>query len=564
MADVIVGLVDVAGPAITLSEISGSANADPFPAALNDMRAFETPVLGGAVVYVDEPTYPDQPAVIAGNFLFDYYYRIWVIPDILNASNPVEGVPIPFLVWNAYPQPLTNTLDSIDTVDATGLSLDLSPGDVFRAVEIKEVNVTIGPTAPLQIAAEFDFNFDLGVGRFYFRATIADFVQMIPDPPVTETWGWLTDVIPSRANVEQRIGLRATPKRSIKYGFLLENEVERRRQYQRWYKSLGKPIILPFYQYQTRITAPSLTGDSKLYFDPALTDLRDGEFLMLMHEATNTGYLIKIDTVDPDGVTTQSPLQVDVPKGWIVAPTFRMRLNDRTGLTMKQVTGHIDVTATGLDYRALFSRPGSAAVISTFDGLQVLDKRPIAVDQSPEAFDANYEVVAGDTGVEGIYVSWPHPVVAMTRQWTIRRRQNPVDMDWWRDFLDGCNGQRVPFLLPTWFEDLVAAEAPTPGTALLRIAGTDYATLYFPHDTFQRLQIETEAGIIWRKVVTADVNPDGSTTLGLDVPFGGTLDDVAISKISFLNRVRLSGDTVTLTHDRLRTQIELATVTVDV
>lgn len=564
MADVIVGLVDVAGPAITISEISGSANLDPFPVALNDMVGFDVPMIGAAMTAPPSTVYPDVPAVIAGNFLFDYYYRIWVLPEVLNAQNPVTDVPIPFAIWNAFPQPLINPLNAILPTNALGLTLDFSPGDEWRAIEYREVNVTITPAAPLTIAAEFEFDFGDGTGLFFFNATIADFVQMIPDDTVTETWSWLTDVMASRNNTEQRISLRATPRRTIKYGFLLENEDERRRQYQRWYKSLGSRIILPFYQYHTRLTQDSLSGASKLWFDPAKTDVRDGEFVIVMDEATVTGHLVKLETVEADGATTDSPLTFDAFARLIVAPTFTSRLNDRTGLTMKQVTGHIDVQATVLTYRASFKRPGSEAVILTYDGLPVLHLRPIAAGETPELFDANYDTVDSETGVEDIFVSWPHPVVGTSRKYTIRRRQNPAEMDWWRDFFDTVLGQREPFLMPTWFPDLVVAEDPGPGTGILRIVNKDYASRYFPYDTFKRLQIETEAGIIWRKVLAVTENPDGSASLQLDITFGGTPDDVTINRVSFLNLVRLSTDTVTLTHGRLRTQIELPTRTVDV
>lgn len=562
MANVFAGVVDAAEPAITFTEISGSANADPFPAGFADTAAADVPVAVPAMNYPAAEAYADVPGVIAGNFVFDYYYRIWVLPEVLDAQNPLYDVPVPFALWNAYPQPAVNNLVTIDRIQADGLLLDFDVGEAFRAVEYREVNVTITPAAGLTIDAEFAFNFDIGTGRFYFNATIADFVQMVPDPPVVETWQWLTDVIASRNNTEQRIGLRATPRRTIKYGFLLENETERRRQYQRWYKSLGNPIILPFYQYHTKLLATSLVGEDKLYFDPAKTDLRDGEFLIVMNEATVTGYLLKIATVDADGATLVTPLQFDATKGLLVAPTFNARLHDRTGLTMDKVTGHLEVNATVLTYRPAFKRPGSAAVIASYDDMPVLDLRPIAVGETPETFDASYDIVDSDTGLQRMFVSWPHPVVNSTRKWTIRRRQNPGEMDWWRDFLDTVLGQREPFLMPTWFADLTLAEMPGVGTGQLRITNQDYASLYFPYDTFQRLQLETDAGILWRKVLAVTPNPDGTTTLQLDIGFAD-LAEVAISKVSFLNRVRLAADTVTLTHDRLRTQIELATRTVD-
>lgn len=534
------------------------------PSAGNLVSGVEAPATVGAAATPTVTTIANVPGVLPGHFLFDFYYRIWVIPQTINAQNPSIGAPIPFAIWNAYPQPLTNTLTSIADVAGDGLEFDFDVGDVWKAIEYKVVNITITPAAPIEIAAEFTFSFSSGSEKLFFNASIADFVQMVPDPPVEETWAWLTDIIPARDGTEQRIALRSTPRRSIKYAFVLENEFERRRQYNRWYKSLASRIVLPYYQYSTPLTAGSSVGSSSLYFDPARTDLRDGEFALVYDALTDNGYLVKIDTVEVDGVTTDTPLTFEPSVGMVIAPAFTSRLLDKTGLSMYLVTGKVDLAAEALNSRVLFSRPGSTAVINTYDGYPVLDIRPIGTGETPELFQANYEVVDGETGIQAIYSAWPHPAVHTTRQYTIRRLQNPGEMDWWRDFLGGLYGQREPFLQPTWFPDLYLASAPAPGDPGITITGSDYVSLYFPYDAFKRLQLETAAGIIWRKVLTAVDNGDGTSTLTFDTPIGGTPDDATISRISYLNLVRLSSDTITLSHGRIRTQIELPTRTVDV
>lgn len=549
------GVMLMTQPAITQPLPDEVADFQPFWLAPGELGALVNPPAFEA---------DSIPAVLAGHFLFDYYYRIWVLPEVMNAQNPLVGVPIPFAIWNAYPQPVTNALESIIATSDTGLIFDFDVADDWKAIEYKVVHITITPDAPNEIAASFELGFEEGVGFFYFNAALVDFVYMVPDPPVTEVWAWLTDVIASRDNTEQRIGLRSTPRRSIKYGFMLEDETERRRQYGRWFRSVGGRIALPYYQYATKLTEPSLVGDSKLWFDPAMTDVRDGDLVIVLEEATMTGYVVKLDTVEADGATTVNPLAFAPTAKMIVAPAFVSMLADRSGLTMRTVTGHIDISAQALGYRTPFKRPGSTAVIETYDDIPVLHLRPVAVSETPEIFDANYETVDSDTGLQEIYVSWPHPDVGTARKWSIRRRQNPVEMDWWRDFLDDALGQRDPFLMPTWFADLVLAADPAVGATQLVVTAPDYSSLYYPFETFKRLQLETEAGIIWRRVTGVTDNPGGTTTLNLDTALGGTAPEVAISKISFLNLVRLASDNVTLTHDRLRSQIELTTKTVDV
>ncbi len=515
----------------------------------------------GAVVVPDFWEGPEVTAGMSHGFVGDFYYRIWAIPETLEVQNPRLNTDIPFLIWNAYPY--ENDLTDIAVTDGDGLELDVAPVSEFRPIELRTINLQITPSAPIQIDAVFEFIFAEGSALFYFSANIADFVQMVPDPPVQEVWSWLTDIIAARNGAEQRIALRATPRRSIRYSFMLENETERRRQYNRWFKSLSTRLVLPYYQYATALTQAVASGGDRLYFDPTRTDLRDGEFALLYDTATEQGFLVKLTTVEADGATLDSPITFDATITMIIAPAFTSRLADRTGFDMQKVTGKITVQGESLVSREAFSRPGSEAVIPTYDGLPVLNIRPISVGDNPETFDANYEVIDGRTGVQDIFSAWLHTEVIMTRKWTIRRLQNPGEMDWWRDFLDLIRGQQNPFLIPTWFADLALASAPTPSTTQLLITGSDYAALYFPYETFKRLQIETAAGVIWRTVLSAVDNGDGTTTLELNLPFGASADDVLISKVSFLNMVRLASDTVTLQHERVRTQIELTTRTID-
>ncbi len=100
-------------------------------------------------------------------------------------------------------------------------------------------------------------------------------------------------------------------------------------------------------------------------------------------------------------------------------------------------------------------------------------------------------------------------------------------------------------------------------TSTLIIAASDYPLLYWPFETYKRLQFETTSGVVWRKVLSVVQNLDGTATLTLNTPLGATPEEVDISKVSFLNLVRLASDIVTLTHGKIRTDIELSTRTVD-
>ena len=506
----------------------------------------------------------DLPPGKVSNSLYavgDILYRIWVIPDIMRVQNPRIGVGIPFDVWNAYPWP--NTLTAVHG-GLAGLELDFDPPVSLNEVELRRFHITITPAAPIQIDTTFIFDFEYGDGTLNFQASIADFVQMVPDPPVTEYWDWLTDVMTTWDGSEQRISLRATPRRSTNYSFPLETDIERQRQWNRWYKSLATRLVLPYYQYATVLTQRSAIGADKLFFDPAKTDVRAGEFGILLDTANEQGYLVQFASLEADGAVLEAPITFDAQAGWVIAPAFTSRLADGSGLRMRTISGKITIDAEQLDIREEFKRPGSTAPIDVFDGLNVLNRRPLADEDVPETFNVNYEVMDGGVGVMEIKSSWLHPVVSGARKFLIHRYSEPQEMDYWRDFLDAARGQQNPFLFSTWRDDLMLAVKPELGTNQLVVTNTDYPSMYFPYESFRRVQIELMNGtLLWRRVQTATDNGDGTVTLELSGTFGTNPGDNDIRKISFLEQVRLGSDRVKLVHYHLDTIIELQIQTVD-
>jgi len=507
--------------------------------------------------------WPVYASAMVRGWLADSYYQIWVIPAVLVAQNPRVNVPIPFNIWNAYP--FTNEVVSIVGTDDTGLQLSFEPGDAWRGIEYKEVSITILPSAPIQIEASYLFNFEAGVGRFRFEAVIADFVQMRPDPPVTEAWDWLTDIITGYDGSEQRISLRKSPRRSTTYEIGLENEDDRRRQYNRWFKNLATRLVFPYYQYSSRVTQTSLIGASNVYFDTTITDVRAGGYIVVLNEETETGALVKILSVFDTYIVSDSPLQFNITAGSIAAPAYSSRIANQTGYDWFQVHGRLKVEAQVLDIQEEFSRPGSVAVIETLNGLPILTERPVATDgPSSDRFDINYEIIDSQTGLLDIKASWPHPYITFLRRFAVRRHAEPIKMDYWRDFLDIVRGQWKAFYFPSWLEDLVVIEPPTAASNSLRVYSDDYVAAYFPYETYKQIQIELRDGrLLHRTVLTAVNDVPGENTLSLSVAFGTDPEDLDIVKVSFLNLVRLGTDRVNLLHRHLRTEIELNIRTTD-
>lgn len=547
--------------AVLIAQLYGVAGL-PFAPAWHDNGSEVT-----SVVPQSGPATVDQipgPAFNVGideqEFLYDFYFRIWVFPLRLEVRNPRTGVDIPFAIWNAYPW--KNKLTSISGTGTDGITLDLEEPSQFREIEYRTVNLQILPSAPLSIEAIFNFIFENGEGAFTFIANRASVLSIIPDVPVNETWQWLTDVMVATDGTEQRVALRAVPRRKMNAKLIALSEEEIMDNIKKALFDFGSQVVIPYFQYSTTTTADAPSGSVDLAFDPAKTDLREGEYLFIM---TKDGQeLVKIETLGVAGATVDAPISINVPLGSIVAPAFASVVDNKSSISRYSVNdaAEIEVNSTSSQARADFKRPGSDVVITTFEGYAILDKRPLADDKVQDLYDQGYERFDYNTGSIEQITRWLFTRQEGPRSYLIHRATQPETLDYWRDFLDTTRGMLNPFLLPTYRRDLFVAAKPDDAYISLLIAGSDYGALLWPNAPFKRLYLWTDAGQVPVTVTNVSLTEDGDTlcTLANAMPTGEAYRN--ISFISFLLKCRLASDEVQLEHHGLETILNLAVRTI--
>jgi len=545
----------------------GNTSDNPLvSAAVEDTCEYAVHLSGGSVGAITNPS-PTGPSAAADGCLIygnygEIYFRVWAIPAFLNPINPGRNVPIPFLLWNAYT--VKNYLNTVGGTGQTGLTTDIVVSETFEPVEEREFNITIEDDAPFSISATYIFTFTYNSVTMLFEVVVINWLEEIPDFPVLEQWEWLTDVIRTADGSEQRISIRNQPRRRLEGMILIKDDVDREEQLRRWYELMEATTVIPFYQYATRITQDSVITDTKIYFDPAKTDVRAGEKVIIYHPQDDTSFPLELTAMAADGATLD-PLTYNVYAGDLIAPAFDCHLDNRTGVQMTQVAGQLRLRAQTAEYRDDFDRPGSTATITTYDSLDVMDRIPLAsrgfVD---EIVDMGPAIIDNESGVIDRSSPWLHASVDGVRKWIFNRKTNPTEMDWWRDFLTARHGMRVSFLMPTWREDLFLDTDPSAGVLQFDVEGLDYHNRYSEFDTYKRLQlINPDGDIIYRTVDYTTSSPGGITTITLTsaMPVDSSWENGFT--ISFLHRVRLNSDRVRLTHGPMDTEIELSIRTVD-
>lgn len=500
-------------------------------------------VLPVASVYIDTPLFPAAQVRSHLHFWGDYYQRIWISPLTARLSNPKLGFDYDFFVFNAFDRP--NALIDYVATDLEGVEF-VEAGDMpisFAPIQFKTLHYTITPNAPATIDGRFDFEFTMGEGGFDLFALVLGVLTALPNEPMTEVWSWHSVIETSRNGSEQRMAWRDQPRTQMAYAVRVLDDNDRRKSYQQLFSFASRSVLVPMFQYLTKLDAAAGIGDTRLYFDLTQSDVRADEYVVLFNRSTDLHVIAQISTLNADGVNLVTPLSIEVdPEFWEVLPGRSMRLPNRSALGMGAVDGGATFKGESNVYREL-KRPGSAVTLETYDGIPVLWRRPIAQQDIDETFDNETEVLDNESAQPVQRSNFTNPFIISTKQWELDRE---VDIDWWRTFLDYTKGMVRPFLMPTWREDLPLFEQPELGDTQLLTTNTDYAD-YFTYNAYRYVQIWSKAGVIYRKVNAVNFD-DYGVVLSLDEGIGDTVGSNEDLVVSFLNLTRLNNDDVTIEH----------------
>lgn len=490
--------------------------------------------------------------IFAGSHYNDFWLRLWVIPKVLQLVNPQLNSNIPFHLWNTFTS--VQALNSILVSGSSVLSFDIAPPDPINDSQYLEANLQIGP-GEATVDATVSFAYPDVSGILRVIAAVSSTFNLIPDVPVTERWNFLTDIITAYDGSEQRVSLRRYPRIDQAFDVEIINEQQRREQYNLLRKNISVQAVIPMYQYATPITATTLAGGSKIFFDPARCNAREGQFLAVVNTTDERSFLGVVTTIEADGaiLNTAAGEEISGPS-WVVIPTITCLIEDGSGIRMDSVSGRLSVKGSSLVDPSLV-RPGATRTPTLLNGIPVLDRRPLA--GANEDFEYEREVIDNQTGMRDLNSSHIHPRVVGNRSFVIQRVTDPDEMDYWRSLFDTVRGAQGTFLLSTYFPDLTLEQTQTipNGASQFIVNEGDYTTLFQQYGSWEHIEIgygdnphDGNNPRTQHRVTSATANIDGTATIGFTpaIPIGPDYDG-KINRISFLVRCRAS-DTIAWRH----------------
>lgn len=496
----------------------------------------------------------------------DFHYRVWAIPNEMSLRNPALGVNIPIKLWNTWPFPPTNTYVATSLLDLTGVTADILPGTLIRSFGYPTVNLQLNTDAGLKMNGLVQFEFVQGVGFLRLIVERASVVPVVPDAPVTEKWTWRSQVMVSENGTEQRVSLSPAPRKTTDFNLTVIYPDEANSVIKQLFGDSASAIVLPQYQYLAGLKFDAAVSSTVVVAPIAPGDLRPGSSVLIVDNRSGVSELNTVTSVvAPDIITLDTPLASNFRRGSWVVPAFATFLNRRTEFERSPADGYakLSTQAVDADIQSPFVRPEAMVVLPTFNGLPLLEDRPIVVGGSVGAvYDSGINRL--DYGGKlTVIAPWSHTQVELAREYLLDRFFSPTDLDRWRSFFDYTRGRTKPFYTPSFRPDLAPGEIPAEGAGQIKLSDNSYSSVFFGKTVFDQVAIYTAGGVHYTSILSAsadEFNID-TITFATPLPFGPEWTD--IERISFLMRCRMASDEVELEHFQLHSYIRFGIRTTD-
>jgi len=476
---------------------------------------------------------------IATSYFDDYYNRIHVVPRVFDIGNLLSVQTRYAAVWNAYLTP--QALSSIDESGTTGLTESgIVAPTTFAPLEERAFAVTVDTEGPATINAEYTFVFALESPTLDVTGRRVVVFGYAPDwsEPVRERLAWLTDVLPSLAGTEQRVGLRGVPRRSIEYAITTRDRTESIRletMLLGWQSRLWAVPVWTDPQ-----TLASTLPSGSLSISCATTGYEfSSAGLLLLWAGPHDYEALGIASVGSGVLNLAAATLKDWPAGTRIYPVRLGRMPDRQ--KFRRETGHHLTGTLSFDF---IDHPGVAAADSgdTFLGYRVYAGRTNWAEPVDVEALRTLEIIDYDTGTPWVDDLSGLASLLKSWHWTIGTRSEVVALRAW---LHARSGRLVPFWSATQGDDMEIVAPIGASDSSITIRNIGYSRFIDCRIDRRHLVIETVAGARYYRTITGSSEVDSETeTLAIDSALGVLLQVSDMRSVRFLQLSRLDSDDV--------------------
>jgi hypothetical protein len=213
----------------------------------------------------------------------------------------------------------------------------------------------------------------------------------LAEAPLKQVYEWKTDVIRAYDGQEQRVLVRPKPRCNLEYKIVFTSDAKIRAQRANLFTSISSPMVFPLWHEAFYLNAQAPQGTRDLYGDFSLRDFRVGDFLLLVSAKNAHSELVKVFFESDDHIILENVLNANFPPGTTAYPCEVAHINDGTKISRFPVNAaQMVVAGKAIELKSLGGRTAS---LTTFDGLPLLDIRPLNNSLVDDAFTINSEEI---------------------------------------------------------------------------------------------------------------------------------------------------------------------------
>lgn len=324
--------------------------------ALSGVAPVELAAAPGAVFGpVDASWLPTFVGELAqGHGEITWFERIHVEPYYQDLGFLVQAQTIVVRVWNAHRYAARiATGYTIEGDEGTEITSPPAFPLQFMPGEQRAFNYLVSEDGPPQFTTRLFFEFPASGQDAAELDLNIEGIRVVPFPidpsgEITEGYGYLTRILSSLSDNEQRAALRSIPRRSWRFEFVLIGRDHRLAQalFHGW---AAQPFGLPIWYEETRTTAAISAGGLSI---PCDTTLRDWHELAILWASPHQWEAVLISSVSAGALTLGSELLAAWPANTRVYPMRLARIESRQTLDRRGLeTAVMRIAFTGEDWR---------------------------------------------------------------------------------------------------------------------------------------------------------------------------------------------------------------------
>lgn len=375
-----------------------------------------------------------------------------------------------------------------------------------------------------------------------FITASGDTIELWPHRPngeVVERLEWKSDVLSTFDGGEQRIDLRAFPRRRFEFGSSMSNRARREAE-NLLYAWQGLKFGLPLWMDGEPLASNVAAASTVI---PVTTDTRDyhvGGLVALIRDE-RTFEIAEIDSLAADSVTTVQARAQGFTAGLTsVTPVRVGQLPD--DVTIARFTGGDGSLL--LQWECVDDSAWPAAVESTYRSYPVLATKPNWTEDVQQKQVRKLGRIDPQVGKRVWDEESSGAIAVQTHRWLLDGRS---EIGAFRSWLYARRGRVSAFWIPSFAQDFSVVATIGPAATTIDVEHSNYSARVGQGINRRDIRIELLNGTVYHRRITGSAELGADTErLVIDSALGATVNPADVGVVCFMQLSRLESDAVEL------------------